>query len=403
MAQEENEQDIAAYIKSVARAHALYTVIGEKTPKKNDHYLFIGRNGGEFAGNTKYLFLHFVQNVPQAKVHFLTEHRHVYRQLTQAKLPVLFFPSDGALTPMAEAATIVVESISFRRKLYYPLIAGTRQVQLWHGVGNKKIGFQLQGASCLEGRDQTLTEDHSDYDILVTTSPFYTEEVFKISMDAKEFVELGYPRTDVFFKKPDKNILLGCDTETYSRVIQARKKGPVILYTPTFRDSGVNPLTQDALHMDKLFELVHRLGAHLMIKPHTRTPVMFSGPLPGHVSLCNSTSDIYPFLPLADVMITDYSSIFTEYLLLDRPVLFFWADFDSYMKEDRGFQFPFEGMCPGPKYRTENELLQGIEDALTGKDDWKEQRRSLRDKAFSHTQGGAGERIAELLLQGEFA
>jgi len=392
------KKELTEYYKKLAQVKALYTILADKTPKDNNTYIFIGRNGGDFTGNVKYLFLHFIKNFPHIKSYFLTEHREVYKQLTVAGLPAILYPSEQE-DILASCGTVVVESISFRTKMYYPLIAKARQAQLWHGVGNKKIGFQLKGASCLVGRDQTLIEDHSDYDVIVSTSPFYTEEVFKKSMTAKEFVSLGYPRTDIFFKSLDKNAMIGCDAKVYARVKRASAQGPVILFTPTFRDNGVNPLTQDVIPLETLVSFLKEKGAHLVIKPHTRTPVAFDS-LPDNLSICDASSDIYPFMPLADMMITDYSSIFTDYLLLDRPVIFFWADYEKYMEKDRGFQFPLEPMCPGPKCKSAGELLHALTEALRGKDAWKQARRVMRDKAFSHTQGGACERIAAYLLEG---
>ena len=395
---ENMERKLAEHYKKVAQVEALYTILADKIPKDDSSYLFIGRNGGEFTGNVKYLYLHFIKNIPHIKSCFLTHRREVYSELTEAGLPVILFPSEQEKL-IASCGTVIVDSISFRTKLYYPLVAQAKQVQLWHGVGNKKIGFQLQGASCLKGRDQTLMEDHSGYDIVVSTSPFYTDEVFRKSMDAKQFVSLGYPRTDIFFQKPDKNTLIGCDTTVYAKVKRAGTKGPVILFTPTFRDNGVNPLTQDILQLEMLVAFLKEKNAHLVVKTHTRTPVKF-GSLPDNLIVCDAASDIYPLMPLTDIMITDYSSIFTDYLLLDKPVIFFWSDYDKYMGMDRGFQFPLEPMCPGPKCKTVNELFQGIAEALQGKDDWKAARRAMRDKSFSHTQGGACDRIADYLLRG---
>jgi len=389
------ERELAEHYKRVAKINALYTILAEKTPKEDDRYLFIGRNGGEFTGNVKYLFLHFVKNMPHIKSVFLTEHREVYTQLKMAGLPVILYPEREEA--LAACGTVVVDSISFRWRMFYPLIKGAREVQLWHGVGNKKIGFLLKGVSCLEGRDENLIEHHSNYDIIVSTSPFYTEEVFKKSMHAKQFVSLGYPRTDVFFKPLDKNTLIGCDTAVYAKIKKAKTKGPVILYTPTFRDNGVNPITQDVLSLETLVKLLDQFNAHLVIKTHTRTPIKFDS-LPDNVTICDANSDIYPLMPLADMMITDYSSIYTEFLLLDRPVIFFWSDFDKYMEKDRGFQFPFEEMCPGPKCRTAQELYVTLAETLQGKDKWRTARRIMRDKAFLHTEGGACERITDLLV-----
>ncbi|MEF2144749.1 MAG: CDP-glycerol glycerophosphotransferase family protein [Desulfovibrionaceae bacterium] len=391
------------YLRRYAKATAQFTVLAEKTPKSKRRYVFIGRGLSGFSGNTKYLFLHMLRRHPELECRYLTQDKQVYKELCCAKLPALLFPSPEATEFLVRAGTVVVEAISFRNHLYYPLIAKARQIQLWHGVGNKKIGFQLKGSPALAGKDQTLVEDHSNYDLVVSTSPFYTDEVFRPSMHAREFVSLGYPRTDILFRPVDKGALVGCDSAAYAQVVRARKKGPVVLYAPTFRDSKVNPLTQDVLNFEAFVDFFGKIGAHLVLKPHGRVPVSVSN-LPAHVTFCDPNSDIYPFFPLVDVLITDYSSIYTEYLLLDRPVIFFWADYASYMSVDRGFQFPFEEMCPGPKCHDGESLLREVRNALgSGPDAWQEQRLAMRDKAFLHKDGKSSERIAAHLLQGEYA
>lgn len=391
------------YAKALARIQVQYRILGERTAKDRKVYVFLGRTGSGFTGNTKYLFLHFLRHLPDAEAWFLTQDRDLHRQLAAARLPCLLFPTDRAVEVLARAATVVVESISFRNALYYPLIEKARQIQLWHGVGNKKIGFLLQGHPILAGRDQTLMEDHSDYDLIVSTSPFYTEEVFKPSMDAREFVSLGYPRTDVFYRQPDRNDLVGCDVQAYGAVRAAKRQGKkILLFAPTFRDTDVNPLTQNVLDLPEFFAFLEKRGVHLVLKPHVRVPVQATA-LPANVTLCHAASDVYPFFSLTDLMITDYSSIFTEFLLLDRPVLFFWADYDSYTAVDRGFQFPMEDMAPGPRCRDAASLYQAISAALAGQDPHAEERRALRDKAFLHQDGRAAERIAAHILHGEWA
>jgi len=390
-------EDFNNHKNNIKKLFSLHAIIGKKTHKEQNIYLFIGRNNGEFTGNVKYLFLHFIKKHPEISSFFFTTKKDVFKKLSESKLPVLFYPSKDAIQIASQAGTVVVDSISFRRQIYYLLINNSRQIQLWHGVGNKKIGFQLYGLPCLTGRDKTLIEDHSGYDVIVSTSQFYTDEVFRKSMDAKQFVSLGYPRTDVFFEPLTKEMMIGCDTSSYAKIKKAKKNGPVILFTPTFRDTNINPITQNILNFNKLKILLQKINAHLIIKSHTRTFFTIKN-FGENITILNPSSDIYPFMKLSDILITDYSSIYTEFLLLDRPIIFFWSDFDSYMKTDRGFQFSFEDMCPGPKCYSELELFQSIQNAIQGNDDWTSQREQMKLRAFKHLQGGSSERIANLLL-----
>jgi CDP-glycerol glycerophosphotransferase (TagB/SpsB family) len=96
---------------------------------------------------------------------------------------------------------------------------------------------------------------------------------------------------------------------------------------------------------------------------------------------CSPDSDIYPLLAHADALVTDYSSIYMDYLLLDRPVLFLIPDGDSYMRNDRQVQFDLTEMMPGPIAASWPELLESLE-AQWAQDSHAEERRVLCNKAF---------------------
>ena len=63
---------------------------------------------------------------------------------------------------------------------------------------------------------------------------------------------------------------------------------------------------------------------------------------------------------ISDILITDYSSIMIEYGVLNRPILFFTYDLDSYLSNERGFYYDFETTVPGPIVKTSDELISAI-------------------------------------------
>ena len=70
--------------------------------------------------------------------------------------------------------------------------------------------------------------------------------------------------------------------------------------------------------------------------------------------------DIYPLLKHTDMMITDYSSIYFDYLLLDKPIIFYPYDFEQYTKDDRNLLFDYESMTPGPHCQDQTSLEKTI-------------------------------------------
>ena len=64
------------------------------------------------------------------------------------------------------------------------------------------------------------------------------------------------------------------------------------------------------------------------------------------------TADVYPALADVDLLVTDYSSIYFDFLLLDRPIVFFANDLDLYLRRERHLLFEYRDMTPGPIART---------------------------------------------------
>jgi CDP-glycerol glycerophosphotransferase len=109
-----------------------------------------------------------------------------------------------------------------------------------------------------------------------------------------------------------------------------------------------------------------------------------------------SHQDIYPLLPLADALVTDYSSVYMDYLLLNRPVYFFAYDQQRYCAQDRELFFPYEDMTPGPIANTQEDLLAHLHAGLVlGRDAHEQERLALREKLFTHVDARASQRICE--------
>lgn len=103
-------------------------------------------------------------------------------------------------------------------------------------------------------------------------------------------------------------------------------------------------------------------------------------------------------MPLTDYMITDYSSIYTDYLTMEKPVLFYPYDGDKYVSQNRELQFDYDWITPGPKVKSPDELMMAMKLLATNKDDgYAPQRAEIGRLAFEHHDGKACARILERL------
>lgn len=361
-------------------------------PKNPAKFVLMGEANGMFTGNTKHLFIHLVRNRPEIDCCYFTCNQDTWQLLKRNNLPVVLFPSVDATLELAQAGTVILDDFHYKLSVYHPLVDNARIIQLWHGVGFKKIGLiEKDSKIAAQHNKLDLEELYSGYDTVVTTSPFYAREVFEKSFNADRVEVLGYPRNDALLHPPTPDTLLNCDMDTFSLAGASRKDRKIILWAPTFRDRVGSPVMD--IDFEELHDFLDREKLHLILKGHHLTSVNASWELP-YITLHKSACDAYPFMRLVDVMVTDYSSIYMDYLLLDRPVVFYCPDYDQYVTHNRTFQFPYDEMTPGPKCRTQEELHAALKLAAYGDDGYGEQRRALRDKAFQHCDGNSAERVA---------
>ena len=106
--------------------------------------------------------------------------------------------------------------------------------------------------------------------------------------------------------------------------------------------------------------------------------------------------DIYPLVKFTDVLITDYSSIFFDYILLDRPVIFAPFDFKKKKKKVGFFYNYFEIVC-GPITRNWNEVANEIDKSLNGKDTFKDKRHEVKSEFNKFKDGKSSKRVFELV------
>lgn len=96
---------------------------------------------------------------------------------------------------------------------------------------------------------------------------------------------------------------------------------------------------------------------------------------------------------LADILITDYSSIMIEFGLLNKPIVFFAYDLDNYLSNERGFYLDYKNDLPGPIVYTTDELIDSIENGVdTSKLD------SFLKTQFDEMDGNSSKRVVDFAL-----
>lgn len=265
-------------------------------------------------------------------------------------------------------------------------------VQCWHGTPLKRLGYDLQTS---ENAIDSIADIRKKYDMdaekfsyILSPSGFASEK-FISAWNLKEnkmedkVMEVGYPRNDFLMNHKPEDI----QAIKENLGIPADKK--VILYAPTWRDNqheaGVG-FTYD-LNVD--FERLRReLGDEYVIlfRVHYLVASKFSfGDFEGFIYNVSNYDDINHLYLIADLLITDYSSVFFDYGILKKPMLFYMYDLNDYKDSIRGFYFGIDKL-PGRIITEEEELPGAIRDSIenfTYDDKYRE-----FNEIFSHLEDG---------------
>ena len=217
---------------------------------------------------------------------------------------------------------------------------------------------------------------------------FYASDYFKEYMssyfhaDDSRMICLGAPRNDYLFDQ---------DAFDYSCADYAQFKYKVI-WMPTFRqglgrtESSIDIPILNSDNIKALDDKLKSLNIALIIKPHRvqagSFEHLFEKIKPTNISIVTedyfirNNIPVYTFVSYMDALITDYSSIYFDYLLLDRPIGFAIDDFDQYLS-NRGFAYedPLE-MMPGMKMYTFNDLVAFFDNLAEGKDNFSKERKN---------------------------
>jgi CDP-glycerol glycerophosphotransferase (TagB/SpsB family) len=275
------------------------------------------------------------------------------------------------------------------------LADGARTINLWHGVGIKRvqrarIGVGQTVFDAPEGSftARVLADDRHVPDLVLSTSPGMTPVLAEaFGLPPERCVELGYPRNDHLIEGTPPPAAL-VDAALHERLQGER----VVGFFPTFRDDSMG-IPGGAPVVEELAEIVGRQGATLVFKAHDASRVDVGRG--SNLVVLPAEADLNAYLGCCDVLVTDYSSVASDFLLLGgRPIVLFVPDVDDF-EAVRGFALDPKAKLPGLVTRTAAELSEALADldALPAPDP------DGRLRAFYWGEGhaGASGRLRELL------
>lgn len=243
------------------------------------------------------------------------------------------------------------------------------------------------------------------FDVYITTSKLASRI---ISIDSGisyyKFNSLGFSRNDHFFNDFDKSHLMKNINSVFNGSVNK-----IILYTPTFRNyeyqkelPSRNIFGYSDADMTSLNNLLEKHDAIIIAKLHPyMSNSLIKKDVPSRILMSQTIDNfsLYEYMTISDGLITDYTSTYFDYLLLDKPVIFNFYDKEKYEK-DRGFSFePIEAFCAGEQVDSFMSLMREIDAILSGKDNHQPERLYVNNLMNKYQDGNSSQRILEHVLK----
>ncbi len=379
-------------------------IICRLIPVKRDRIVFGSMNGLWYADNSCHLFKWYLSHRPEIDAIWLTGNQNVYQMLRAKNLPVARIKSwQGAY--FLQTASIGYFTHSFRDLAAFQWLMpkSLRLVALRHGRSVKRIRFARKQHKLSAAEKNERQREGKLIRYAISTSRFISdiqEECLRIGPE--KHVVTGYPRNDCLFDISENQRRL------WREYLGELRPDRVILYGPSWRH-GREPtrfFPFNDFESHRMIEVLHDNCILLLLRPHKndlKNPAVkqFLDSITTDqkvVKLCTHSQfpDVNSFLPFVDALISDYSALYHDFLMLDRPMLFIPYDFDTFNKEN-GFLYDYFDNLPGPAINSFDEFVNHIVAVANGKDEYSIQRAALLARLHQFRDAGSCERVAALL------
>jgi len=337
----------------------IFKLFGIVLPKCDRVIIFESFLGKQFSDNPRAIYEYIKEHYPEYKLYWSVERKSIQKfKKYNVKFVKRF--SFRWLVLMNCSKYWITNS---RLPLWIPKSRRTIYVQTWHGTPLKKLGIDIEEVQMAETTTEKYKREFilesSKWDYLISPNA-YSTGIFKRAFNFnKTIIESGYPRNDYLINNNNKT-----EVNKIKQKLGLPKDKKIILYAPTWRDNqfyskghykfNLN-LDLDLLNEKLSNDFILLFRMHYLISEN----LTLSG-YDGFIFDLSDHEDIRELYLIADILITDYSSAFFDYSILERPIIFYVYDIDEYRNNIRGFYINFEDEVPGPIVNNTKQLIETI-------------------------------------------
>ena len=343
---------------------------------RNKKKYAFGGPQGSFKDNAKYLFIYASEHCKDVDVAWITPYHSVVSQLTSMGLKAYHWRSVKGIWHALTSKYWFYNS--YPSDIDFYLSGSAVCVNLWHGIGLKCIQYSITKGLGEQAYQHPTWLDkfrraykYRKHDYVLSSTPFMTELFSKsFRVPKSRCLELGYPRNYPLTasEKERTDFVQRYESEEMIGLIdRMRQYNKVLLYMPTWRETQRKLFVQH-LDLDRLNEVMKAHGELLLLKPH---PMVFTDNDENEYSnmlFIDPMMDVYPLLPYVQVLVTDYSSVLYDFLLMDEvrnpegvsQAFLYTYDYEEYVNE-RDFFYPFDEYVAGNRVSDFEGFLHCVE------------------------------------------
>lgn len=378
----------------------LFALLDSIWPKDRTLLVFAGGRDVSYSDNSRYLFEKFLANYSKEfGIFWMAVDRQLLRDTSideSIRRHMVYLYSREGMLLLLRAKTVFFSwgtldlpgtNLSVRKTT----------IQLWHGIPIKRIGVCKKR---MTRRDLMAMRNMSRFTYWISSSRIDRNSVALCTgTPIDQVVVTGYPRNDYLVNHsnlPDGRLM---------RQFPFLDK-TVILYAPTWRQSErARFFPFEDFQLDKLNAFLEKNDAYLILRTHHVDDVQRGWGIAENLSRGDSRvialnrdrlRDVQDILPYVDVLISDYSGVWVDFLLLDRPIVFVPYDLPAY-EEDQGLLYNYSDISPGPKVLEFSQMLLAIAEYIRNPEKDSERRNEVRRIFHEYSDGMAYKRIYHLV------
>ena len=282
---------------------------------------------------------------------------------------------------------------------YYVKREGQVYINTWHGIPLKTLGYDQVGGNAAVGN---TIRNFLNTDYLISPCEYHTDiykNAFKLEgIYNGKIIEEGQPRNDLTIHADREEILARMKRNGVK--IEEGKK--IILYAPTWKGQNYSKPT---VNPEEYYEFIRYIESRIdgekyqvLVKPHQVVYQYMKEETNNTEQFVPAVLDANEILAVTDVLISDYSSIYFDFMVTGRPILFYIPDVDSY-KDYRGLYLGINEL-PGPVTKELEEIGDWLGDLDSVWEKNKEKYEKHRDKYVYLDNGSSADRVLEIVLDG---